>query len=90
MDFEQHPCSVVVLCGAVQTGDRMNGQKAKCWAVLSGPDSFLRQRAVCIRGPGLGVRETLRSDLYSFSLNTEWEQLMYLYVFFYLKVTAVY
>ena len=74
MDFEQHPCSVVVLCGAVQTGDRMNGQKAKCWAVLSGPDSFLRQRAVCIRGPGLGVREALRSDLYSFSLNTEWEQ----------------
>lgn len=58
--------------------------------VLSGPGPFLRQRAVCIRGPGLGVRETLGSDLYSFSLNTKWELLIYLYVFYYLKVTAVY
>ena len=90
VDLEQHSCSVVVLCGAVQTGDERTVRRPSAGAVRSGPDSFLRQRAVCIRGPGLGVRETLRSDLYSFSLNTKWEQLIYLYVFFYLKVTAIY
>lgn len=54
MEFEQilvqWPCSV----GLCKLEAGWTIRKAGPRTVLSGPGPFLRQRAVCIRGPGLG------------------------------------